>query len=130
MKCGNTGQNSIQFSLQTLDTRLRLYRGEIFDYEDDSEDEDKGGDEPTVKVGEIVAFYVDRIRIVDKGWSLYTAMDDISSDTRGCYEGFFDQDSGDWKPMPPRMFFFSCWSHMICGLRTRFIARPSGAAPF
>ena len=24
------------------------------------------------------------------------------------------------QPMPPRMFFFSCWPHMTCGPRARF----------
>jgi GNAT superfamily N-acetyltransferase len=73
------------------------YRGEILDYEDEAEDDEVGSGEPNVKVGKIEAFYIDRVRIIDKGHSFYVAMDDISSDTRECYEALIDQESGDWK---------------------------------
>ncbi len=86
--CGNDEPNGYVYQ----------YRGEIFDYEEEEDDnDDLGCDEPNVKVGEIEVFYVDRVRIINERGSFYEAMDDISSDTRECHAALIDDESDDWK---------------------------------
>jgi len=84
--CGNDEPNRYVYQ----------YRGEILDYEDE-EDEDVGSGDPNVKVGEVEVFYVDRMRIIDDGESVFAAMDDTDSDAMRCYEALIDQEYGDWK---------------------------------
>ena len=66
------------------------YRGEIMGWGDE---EDEDHDEPDLKFGEVVLYYVDRGRIIDEGESLFAAMDDTSRDVVECYSAIFDDDS-------------------------------------
>lgn len=72
------------------------YQGTILGFDDDENDDDAGSGEPSVKIGEIDVFHVDRVRIINERESFYASMDE-SSDTRECYEALIDQKSGDWK---------------------------------
>ncbi len=63
-------------------------RGEILDFEGESDDE--------VRIGQIDAVLISRSRALDERASLFEAMDSIKSSVFECYEALFDPETDDW----------------------------------
>lgn len=76
-------------------------RGEIFEFDDVSNDE--------VKVGTIEIFLVMRNRAINEGVSLFEAMDSINDSVHEFYTALFDHETDEWNANIERMYKDEIW---------------------
>jgi GNAT superfamily N-acetyltransferase len=86
------------------------FHGEVFEYEEGSDEE--------IKVGRIGGFLVMRGRAMDEGESLFHAMDSISSSTLECFEALFDQETGEWNERVESLYEHDIPGHDVVFIET------------
>lgn len=106
----------IRFSIQ-VDTEdlepsrvIRTIDGTVFECVGESDKE--------VRIGDLECFLVQPGLALEKGVSLFDAMDSITSETMECYEAIFDPDTDDWKDSIQEMY-----SGDLTGVDLLFISR-------
>jgi GNAT superfamily N-acetyltransferase len=86
------------------------FRGEVFEYEEGSDEE--------FKIGRIDGYLVMRGRAMDDGESLFDAMDSISSSTLECFEALFDNETGEWNERVQSLYEHDIPGHDVVLIET------------
>jgi GNAT superfamily N-acetyltransferase len=86
------------------------FRGEVFEYEEGSDEE--------FKIGRIDGYLVMRGRAMDDGDSLFDAMDSISSSTLECFEALFDNETGEWNERVQSLYEHDIPGHNVVLIET------------